>query len=43
MQEATSIVLHFGFQHIGVNTIEAYTHSENQVRQDFWEMKFQDG
>ena len=30
MQEAASIVIEFGFQHIGLNSIEAYTHSENQ-------------
>jgi len=30
MQEAVSKVLEFGFQHIGLNSIEAYTHSENQ-------------
>jgi ribosomal-protein-alanine N-acetyltransferase len=30
MQEATSKVIDFGFQHIGLNSIEAYTHSENQ-------------
>ena len=30
MQEAISKVIHFGFQHIGLNSIEAYTHSENQ-------------
>jgi ribosomal-protein-alanine N-acetyltransferase len=30
MQEAVSKVIHFGFQHIGLNSIEAYTHSENQ-------------
>jgi ribosomal-protein-alanine N-acetyltransferase len=30
MQEATSKVIHFGFQHVGLNSIEAYTHSENQ-------------
>ncbi len=30
MQEAASKVLEFGFQHIGLNLIEAYTHSENQ-------------
>lgn len=30
MQEAASKVLEFGFQHIGLNSIEAYTHSENQ-------------
>ncbi|MEO6490047.1 MAG: GNAT family N-acetyltransferase [Ferruginibacter sp.] len=30
MQEAVSKVLEFGFQHIGVNSIEAYTHFENQ-------------
>ena len=30
MQEATSKVIDYGLQHIGVNSIEAYTHSENQ-------------
>ena len=30
MQEATSKVIDFGVQHIGLNSIEAYTHSENQ-------------
>jgi [ribosomal protein S5]-alanine N-acetyltransferase len=30
MQEAISIVIDFGMQHIGLNTLEAYTHSENQ-------------
>ncbi len=30
MQEATSKVIYFGFQHVGLNSIEAYTHSENQ-------------
>ena len=30
MQEAASKVIYFGFQHIGLNSIEAYTHSENQ-------------
>src|SRR5438128_7452754 len=30
MQEATSKVIDFGFQHLGVNSIEAYTHAENQ-------------
>jgi [ribosomal protein S5]-alanine N-acetyltransferase len=30
MQEATSMVIDFGNQHIGLNSIEAYTHSENQ-------------
>lgn len=30
MQEAISIVIDFGIQHIGLNTIEAYTHSENR-------------
>jgi ribosomal-protein-alanine N-acetyltransferase len=30
MQEAASKVIDFGFQHIGLNSIEAYTHSENQ-------------
>ena len=30
MQEATSTVIHFGFQHVGLHSIEAYTHSENQ-------------
>ena len=29
MQEATSKVIDFGIQHIGLNSIEAYTHSEN--------------
>jgi ribosomal-protein-alanine N-acetyltransferase len=29
-QEAISKVTHFAFQHIGLNSIEAYTHSENQ-------------
>jgi ribosomal-protein-alanine N-acetyltransferase len=29
MQEAASKVIHFGFQHAGVNSIEAYTHCEN--------------
>jgi len=30
MQEAISKVIDFGIQHIGLNLIEAYTHSENQ-------------
>lgn len=30
MQEATSNVIHFGFQHVGIKTIEAYTHPENK-------------
>ena len=30
MQEAISKVINFGIQHIGLNSIEAYTHSENQ-------------
>ena len=30
MQEATSKVIGFGIQHIGLNSIEAYTHSENE-------------
>ncbi len=30
MQEATSTVIDFGLRHIGLNSIEAYTHSENQ-------------
>jgi|SRR5215203_2350295 len=30
MQEATSKVIHFGFQHVGVNSIEAHTHTDNQ-------------
>ncbi len=30
MQEATLKVIDFGIQHIGLNSIEAYTHSENQ-------------
>lgn len=30
MQEATSKVIDFGIQHIGLNLIEAYTHSENR-------------
>ena len=30
MQEAISKVIHFGFQHVGLNSIEAYTHCENQ-------------
>ena len=30
MQEAISKVVDFGIQHIGLNLIEAYTHSENQ-------------
>ncbi len=30
MREATSKVIDFGIQHIGLNSIEAYTHSENQ-------------
>jgi ribosomal-protein-alanine N-acetyltransferase len=30
MQEATSKVIDFGLHHIGLNSIEAYTHSENQ-------------
>ena len=29
MQEASSKVIRFGFQHVGLQTIEAYTHSEN--------------
>lgn len=31
MQEAASKVIDFGIQHIGLNSIEAYTHSENQT------------
>ena len=30
MQEATSKVIDFGFRHIGLTSIEAHTHSENQ-------------
>lgn len=30
MQEATSKVIDFAIQHIGINSIEAYTHFENQ-------------
>jgi ribosomal-protein-alanine N-acetyltransferase len=30
MQEAISKVVHFGFQHAGLNSIEGYTHSKNQ-------------
>lgn len=30
MQEAISKVIDFGIQHIGLNSIEAYTHFENQ-------------
>ena len=30
MQEATSKVIDFGIQHIGLKSIEAYTHVENQ-------------
>ena len=30
MQEAISKVIDFGIRHIGLNSIEAYTHSENQ-------------
>jgi ribosomal-protein-alanine N-acetyltransferase len=30
MQEATSKAINFGIHHIGLNSIEAYTHSENQ-------------
>ena len=30
MQEATSKVIDFGIQQIGLNLIKAYTHSENQ-------------
>lgn len=30
MQEAISNVIDFGVQHIGLSSIEAYTHSENQ-------------
>ena len=30
MHEATSKVIDFGIQHIGLNSIKAYTHSENQ-------------
>lgn len=30
MQEATSKVIEFGIKHIGLNSIEAYTHLENQ-------------
>ena len=30
MQEATSKVIDFGIQHIGLNSIEAYTHFKNQ-------------
>lgn len=31
MREATSKVIDYGFQHIGLNSIEAHTHSENQT------------
>jgi ribosomal-protein-alanine N-acetyltransferase len=30
MQEAASKVIDFGIQHIGLNSIEAYTHAENE-------------
>jgi ribosomal-protein-alanine N-acetyltransferase len=30
MQKAALKVIQFGFQHIGLNSIEAYTHAENQ-------------
>src|SRR5215203_6647917 len=30
MQEAASKVMHFGFQHLRLNLIEAYTHSQNE-------------
>jgi [ribosomal protein S5]-alanine N-acetyltransferase len=30
MQEAALKVIHFGFQHLGLNSVEASTHSENQ-------------
>jgi [ribosomal protein S5]-alanine N-acetyltransferase len=30
MHEATSVVIDFGIQHIGLNSIEAYTHCENR-------------
>jgi [ribosomal protein S5]-alanine N-acetyltransferase len=30
MQEAISAVIHFGFQHVGLHAIDAYTHSQNQ-------------
>ncbi len=30
MQEAASKVIDFAIQHVGLNSIEAYTHSENQ-------------
>lgn len=30
MQEAASKVIDFGIHHIGLNSLEAYTHSENQ-------------
>ena len=30
MQEATSKVIEYGMQHIGLHSIEAYTHAENQ-------------
>jgi ribosomal-protein-alanine N-acetyltransferase len=30
MQEATSKVISFGFQYVGLHSIEAYTHFENQ-------------
>ena len=30
MQEAALRVIQFGFQHVGLNSIVAYTHSENQ-------------
>lgn len=30
MQEAMSKVLNFGIEYVGLNSIEAYTHSENQ-------------
>lgn len=30
MQEAASKVIQFGFQHVGLNSIEAYTHCKNQ-------------
>ena len=29
MQEAISKIIDFGFQHLGLNLIEAYTHAEN--------------
>ena len=30
MQEAASIVIHFAFQHVGLNSIDAFTHNGNE-------------